>query len=235
VSTVGDLLALLHDADRLLRTFEGELRDWVRPPPSNVLVVDRKDMPGAGVRWSGAGPFPRASETRRRIWFEHPDRIRVEILRGGQLVRLGVRDRETWWRWARVRGSDTGIVAIVDGVQTAPPLLYPPLLAPASLLASLRFEPVGAGERVGREVVVARALPRAALPGSGELAFEFEFDSQHGTMLRRARFDKGRCVQVTEALAARFDGPIDPGRFEFEAPTGPREAEAPHDDDVHEP
>ena len=212
-SALGDLLALLHDADRRVRSFEGELRDWVQPPPSNALVVDLRDKhkPGAGARWRGAGPFPRASETRRRIWFERPDRMRVEILRGGQLLRLGVRDRETWWRWDRVRGVDTGRVAFVDGVPTAPPLLDLPLLAPVSLLAALRFEPAGAGERVGRKVLLARALPRTALTGSGELSFEFEFDLQYGTMLRRARFEDARCVSVTEALAACFDGPVDPG------------------------
>jgi hypothetical protein len=119
-----------------------------------------------------------------------------------------------------MRGADTGSVAGRDGMPTIPPLLDPSLLSPASLLAMLRFEPVGSGERLGCEVLVARAWPRGAAAGTAEVSFEFEFDAEHGTVLRRARFEDGRCVQMPEALSACFDGPIDPDRFEFDAPFG---------------
>jgi hypothetical protein len=65
MTAVGDLLAFLHDGDRLVRTFEGEFRDWVQPAPSNVLAMGRRDTPVASARWSGAGLFPRASDQRR--------------------------------------------------------------------------------------------------------------------------------------------------------------------------
>ena len=229
MSTIGDLLALLHDADRLVRTFEGEFSDWVHPPPSNVLIVNPENVAGEGLRWGGAGPFPRALQTRRHIWFEQPDRLRVEVVSGTELVRLGVRDRESWWRWDRVHGGDTGSVSIVDGIPTTPPLLNPPLLSPASLIPSLRFEPVGTGERLGRKVSLARARPRTALRGTSDLSCEFEFDLQYGTVLRRAQFEDGRYVQVTEAIEARFGGPIDPGRFELDTSTGDQDVRGPRD------
>lgn len=167
------------------------------------------------MRWSGAGPFPRAVELRRRIWFQEPGQIRVELFRGQQPLQVGVRDAESWWRWDHARGEDTGATVGADGGWTLPPGLDPPLLAPARLIARFWFEPAGVGQRLGREVLIARAFLRRPPPRDVELSFEFEFEATCGVVLRRAAFENGHCVQVTEALNVRLDEPIDRGRFAF--------------------
>lgn len=219
------LLLLLHDADRLLSSsFVGEFRDWALPLPNNTLVLE-PDEPGAGdqpragrLRWAGAGPFPRAVETRRRIWFDPPDRLRVEMAQDGRLLRLGVRNRESWWRWSLAHGADAGAVVGPDGTLRLPPLLDPPLLSPAGLIARFRFEPDGIGRVLDREVLCSHARLRRGLPQAQKWSFRFEFDAQYGTMLRCARFEDERRVELTEAVAARFGVPIDAARFVFVQP-----------------
>lgn len=222
---LGDLLEVLHDADRL-RTFHGEFRVLTRPRASGELIVHAEDSgEGPRLRWTGAGPFPRASTTSRRIWFEHPDNIRVELARGRHLERFGVRNGENWWRWDRSDGPTTGSLSSPGHARAFPPMLNPPLLTPAMFVASFRLEPSGRGTRVGREVLLARARPRNQPKAEGGLAFEFEFDAEHGVVLRHTVLDEGRSVVVTEALAVCFDAPIDPERFVFISPDG-RPAEA---------
>jgi hypothetical protein len=214
MSGVGDLLELLHDADLLIGRFEGEFRDWTQPSPSAVLVVQADGIGHRGLRWAGAGPFPRASEGNRRVWFERPNRLRVELVQGRDLLRFGVRDESRWWLWDRVGGTHSGRLLTEGGTWRCPPLLDPPLLSPARLVGWLRFESAGTGVRLGREVVLARARPRR----TGELSFEFEFDAQHGIVLHRAAYEKGRCMQVTDALTAKFSAEIDPEVFVFAPP-----------------
>jgi hypothetical protein len=52
------------------------------------------------------------------------------------------------------------------------------------------------------------------------LSYEFEFDTEHGTMLRWAAFQQGQCIQLTEALVALYGNEIDAERFAFAAPDG---------------
>jgi adenylylsulfate kinase-like enzyme len=99
------------------------------------------------------------------------------------------------------------------GQRTLPPLLDPPRISPARLLASLRFERAGVGERVGRQVLLARAWPRQQPRPRGELSYELEFDSEHGTLLRRATSEDRRRVAVTEALEVCYGRQIDPERL----------------------
>jgi adenylyl-sulfate kinase len=99
-----------------------------------------------------------------------------------------------------------------------PPLLDPPLLSPARLIAALRLDPKGRGMRAGREVLLVRARPREESTVRRGVLFELEFDAEHGLLLRRELFQEGRCVQLTEALTVRYDEPIDPGRFVFAPP-----------------
>jgi hypothetical protein len=215
---LGRLLVLLHDVDLVLGSFNGEFRDWMQPTPTSALVVDADDAGTKRVRWRDAGPFSRPIETRRRIWFEQPDRVRVEIAQGKRLLRLAVRDGDAWWRWDHVSGTDSGPALGLDGQPSAPPLLDPPLLSPAALIARFRFEPPSVGDRLGRKVLV--ALGRLRRPPQDDVtrSFEFEFDARRGVVLRRAAFENSRCVQCTEALAVRFDAPVDARRFVFDPP-----------------
>jgi hypothetical protein len=115
-----------------------------------------------------------------------------------------------------MNGVRTGTISEPDGV-LPPRLLDPLLLSPARLIASLWLEPAGLDTRAGRGVVLASARPRVQRPGRS-LSYTFEFDSEHGTTLRRAAFDGGHCYQITEAMALRYNAPINPDKFTFAVP-----------------
>lgn len=220
MTALGQLLTLLHDSDQRVRSFEGEIRDWAQPAPSNALVVERDTVSTGRLRWAGGGPFPRARKTYRRVWCEPGEgtRVRVELLRGNSLVCLAVRNGWQWWRWDERHGVSNGSVETAHSRSGFPPLLTPMFLSSAVFVGQLRFAPPRSSMRLGREVFVVHARPRGPLPGSGELEFEFEFDAATGTTLRRATFEDGRCVRLMEVRAAQFDAQIDRERFIFIPP-----------------
>jgi hypothetical protein len=211
-SEVGSLLALLHDADTKVQAFEGEFRDWARPPASTALIAGTPTGQETRLRWQGAGPFPRRREHRRRVWFEPPSRLRVELLQEDELLQCGVCCDGQWWRWDKATGVQSGSASGAAGGTALPQLLRIPLLTPVVLVPSFRFAPSGARSRLGRQVVVVDAVARNALT-TGAPSFEFEFDATYGTGLRWATFSAGRCVGLTEAVAAQFDLAIDPRCF----------------------
>lgn len=222
---VGDLLELLHDADSRLATFEGEFRDWARPSSSNVLLINSEDPAEPHIAWAGVGPWPKRTERRRRIWFDRPDRIRVEVFRSGVIERIAVRDGNNWCRWDRGAGLDSGPVMARDGVWMQPALLDVPLLSPARLIGWFRLEPAGAGVWRDRDVVFARAWPRNASDAANDLSFELTFDAAYGTLLRHAVLEDGHCVRVTETLRANFNQALDSDRFVLRGPFGPATCE----------
>jgi hypothetical protein len=223
MSALGTLVELLHNAHDRVHAFEAELLDRTSPSRSIELIVNPVAPPAGRFRWQGAGPWPHVLETRRRLWFERPDRLRIEISCGGVLLRIGVRNGAEWWRWDRENGVTEGNLTEL----WATPLLDPPLLSPARLMGWLRLEPSGVGERAGRRVLIARASPRA-LPLSGaDQEFELEFDAEHGTMLRRATLEEGQLIRLAEALSVRYDAPVDPVRFEFAIPEWRSDVELP--------
>ncbi|MGH8301042.1 MAG: adenylyl-sulfate kinase [Steroidobacteraceae bacterium] len=215
-------MELLHAASENQTTLVAEYRDWAKPAPSLALLVEtgtgeRGPEQAARLRWRGAGPFPSPLESKRAIWLAPPDRVRIEVRHDGQLVRLGVRDGLRWWRWDQIVGTGSGKVAPFAGGRRLPPLLDPPLLDPARLLASLRFDTVGAGRLAEREAVTAVAQPRGSLAPDRRLRYELGFDAEFGTMLRLAAYDAGRCVQLTEAVDIAYGGELDPALFAWPA------------------
>lgn len=216
LSDRAELLVLVHDADRRLCSFEGEFEDWGVVPPTNRLVAERDPTRGGRIklRDPGGGLSPHPRRTRRRIWYDPPQQLRVELLDGEALIRVAVRNGAQWWRWDH-RGGVTRGRHDPTNSDTLPGLLDPTLLAPARLLSTLRFEQISKGVRLGRRVFLARASPREPMT-EGQLAFEFEFDAEYGTILHRAIFNHGKCVQRTEALDVRFGIAFHPKRFVFE-------------------
>lgn len=206
----------MHDADRRLSSFEGEFEDWGVVPPTNVLLVDRDGAAGGRLRLrdQGRGLYPQPRRVRRRIWFESPQRLRIELLHDGTVVRVGVRDGTRWWRWDHHEGTTSGRHDPIEN-DTLPAFLDPTLLSPVRVLTALRFEAIGEGGRLERRVFLARAVPRDPVM-EAQPAFEFEFDARYGTILRRAIVEHGKCVQRTEALEVHFDITVDPKRFVFE-------------------
>lgn len=194
MTQLGQLLELLHNAHGELDTFQAEYRDWVRPRPSSELIVHRQ-APDDGhprIHWRGAGPSPTSVGRTRRLWHKRPDCLRVEVHIDSRLVWLGVLNRARWWRWDATDGADTSEAPAggPDG-WWVPPLLAPPLLEPARLLASLRLTSAGCGMRAGRAVLRACAQHRRSAGSPHASAYELEFDAEHGTMLRHAVFEGG--------------------------------------------
>jgi hypothetical protein len=214
MSRLGELLEVLHGAHERMQTLRAELRDWMAPAASSELLVDFDDATPR-LHWRGAGPWPRAQVGRRLLWWQRPERLRVELLEGGRLVRVAVRDGGGWWWWDCQAGVSEGIAS-----DSAPPsLLDPPLLAPQRLIGPLRLEAAGDGECAGRRVLRARAWPRHSRLAA-DVRLELEFDAEHGTMLRRAVFEKERLAKLTEAVSISYDVPIERSRFEFSCEPG---------------
>jgi hypothetical protein len=217
---LGDLLELLHNAHSRVTTFEVEYRDWGRRLPSTELTVVASADGRPKLNWRGGGPWSEQVIRTRRIWLERPHRMRVEILENEILVRLGVRDREGWWIWDAQEGTTNGLLMPdEEGFITLPPTLAPPVLTLHRMLATLRFEPTGVGERAGRPVMRARARPREQLPARSEFALELELDAEHGSLLRRVDFEDGERVWDREAHQVIYDSHIDPECFVFSEPS----------------
>jgi hypothetical protein len=215
---IGELLVLLNDAHHELSGLEVTFRDWREPLPSFRLVVDGSNRRERRMRWMEPGPWPTSTVLTRRLWFQPPGRLRVEIFDGSTLVWLGVRDGAQWWRWHEGNGAafhDAGASQVPAPV---PRLLDPTILRPARLIPALHLKPKGVGTRAGRAVVCAEATPRDPPQARGELSFELEFDAAQGTILRRAEFENGCCVQVTEAVEIKFGGDLSPQQFVFASP-----------------
>jgi hypothetical protein len=218
MSDLGDLLELIHNAHAHVGTLEAEYREWTKPRPSLDLSVARGELGELKVSWREAGPFPRTLATTRRVWVRAPGHVRVEVVYGRQLVRIGVRDGSGWLRWDRTHGAMRGDLSEYEDGQSmvAPPLLFPPLIEPARLLAALSFEPAGKSKRLGRDVLVAHARPRYTSSPAERL--ELEFDAEHGTIVRRTTLEGDEPVSETEAVAVRYGSPIEPNRFELSLP-----------------
>jgi adenylylsulfate kinase len=206
------LLELLYNAHRSVDAMYVELRDWHVPEASKVLIVETDSVRGRRARWAAGGLYPRPSESTRQVWFQRPDRTRVEILQDGSVMRSAVRNGTAWWRWDRDDGETAGDLAQGGGL---PPILDLTLLHPANLLHTMWFEVTGPATRAHREVLKATGEPREN-PARATGYVDFEFDREHGTPLHIARFEDGECVRATEALSVDYRVEIDPAVFGFE-------------------
>ncbi len=215
MSGLGDLLELLHDAHSRETTLDVQLRDWNEVPRRSAIVADGPGVDGRPrLQWRGPRPRSTHAESRRRIWVHGPNRLRVEIRGHGVLRVLAIRDGTRWWWWDGANGASTG----EEVGSEMPAALSPPMLSPAQLVGSLCFELAGDGTRAGRHVVRARARPRREGYLPVALTYELEFDAEHGTMLRLARFEDEVCVQTTEVVDVRYGGEVDPRQFIFLSP-----------------
>jgi hypothetical protein len=202
---------LLYQGHRNVDSMVIEVRDWTMPEASNVLVVQTHPVATTRVRWAAGGPRPRPSEWTRRLWYERPNRLRVDVVYAGRTARSAVRDGSAWWRWDEDEGEYADDVAQGGAL---PPLLDPLLVYPARLLHTMWFEVTGTNNRAERNVLKATAWPRED-PTGASLYFEFEFDREHGTPLSIATFDRGECTATSEVLSVDYGLQTDPATFGF--------------------
>jgi hypothetical protein len=216
---LGELLTLLHDSEGRWRHLAVEYRDWSRPLPTTNLVI-HPGRNGPRPRWQDDGPFPRASSFQRRIWADQPDRVRVELVQGTRLLRVGVRNGSGWHRWDCDAGHHEGTITNPLTEADLPPLLRPPLLSPAQLIGSLWFEPSEPRNAtyLDRPVLAARARPRTSEPGTNAITTEFCFDADTGVVLQRQQVVDGRPVQVTQASQITFDEAVPGELFALDLP-----------------
>jgi adenylylsulfate kinase len=189
-----------------------EVRDTVPQESSMTLIAQTGNDGAMHLRWLGGGPAGTPAVTTRRIWFESPHRLRIDVLHGGQLVRKAVRDGAAWWRWDGSEGESAGDVG--QGA-AMPPLLSPVLIHPVRLLQTMCFAVTGVGATAGRETLTAAATPRDGPDGGGE-RLEFEFDAEHGTPLRITKFDSDELTSRTEVTAIDYSPMIAAADFGFE-------------------
>ena len=216
VST-SELLEILHDSDLAFRTFIGEFTESSQPAPSMRIAIDRHSG-FTHTRWADGAMNPEAVQFRRRIWFEAPDHMRVELLRDQSVARLGVRRANHWWFWDRASGQTTGCVE-GKAAKPLPPLLRPALLAPVGLISNFRLEVGGTGQRIGREVICARAVDRTKFVGRRAVVWQLEFDREFGVPLHRTRYEDGHPSYVATATNVSFDAAINAASFRFEHST----------------
>jgi aryl-phospho-beta-D-glucosidase BglC (GH1 family) len=160
----GELLDLLYSAHRNVDAMFAEIRDWLATDASPVLIAETAPDGAVRLRWAGGGPYGRPAGSNRRVWFQRPDRTRVEVMNAATMVRAGVRDGTAWWRWDQNNGETAGDLTQGAGL---PPLLDLTLLRPASLLHTMWFEVTGTGSRAGRNVLKATGTPREDPDGTG--------------------------------------------------------------------
>ncbi|MDX6652402.1 MAG: hypothetical protein QOJ38_1183 [Solirubrobacterales bacterium] len=201
---LGELLELLHGADRSFQTAVAEFRVW-----------------------AAAG-----HESRIRIWFEPPDRIREE--REGDLaatLRVGVRAGDRWWTYSDHLGAITN-EAPNEGHGIGTMLQF--FFQPWPLASVLRMELVGRGRQADRPTWRVLAKPLAdgnpdmhlgvrfrlhSLAGEAD-DYLLDVDQERGLILRVEARRHGEAVQIHEATELVLDAPIDPERFVFEPPEG---------------
>lgn len=220
MSELGELLELLHTRHGRPISVYLELHDWSGGPGDVApALTARRESDGAlHLAWSGAGLFGTRDAGLRHIWAEWPQRVRVEGWGKHRIQALGVRAPDRWWRWREGEGSSTRRISDETQFEEVPPILAPLILTPLAVAMNVKLEYCGRGQRLGRPVILAsgRAFTDGADAG---VVREFEFDADYGVMLRRAVFQNGDLVQLTEAARVRF-GAAEKCREPFADPRG---------------
>lgn len=212
MSELGQLLELLYTAHRGVNSMFLEMSDWGPPEEADPLIVASDSIGNVRVQWATRSrPSVTPTSSTRRVWFQQPDRIRVEVVCRGVVVMAAVRHNAAWWRWDQNEGESTGDLTRGTAL---PHLLELPLLRPCRLLPAMWFEVAGAGSRADRDVLIAAGTPRDGTRDAPH-HFVLEFDLEHGTQLRTARFDGDECTAVTEVTSVDYSPTIHPDIFSF--------------------
>jgi hypothetical protein len=235
MATLGEVLALLHNAEDSFTRFQGEAVVWTQVERQQEAFVAEAEESGATLMVAVGDPTePSPQETREElsVWIERPDRERVSrrggYLDGHETVRVG----STWWNI----GGPTGAITNEgdDSYGTGADQELEPLLNPASLLSLLRLSVVGEGRRADRETIRVLAVPREldeergehgwALHslGSGADEYAIEIDAASGLLLLVEARRNGEPFRRIEFSSIELDPELPPETFVLEPPPGER-------------
>jgi outer membrane lipoprotein-sorting protein len=230
VTTLGDVLELLHGAYDRFETVRLVAHDWQHVARSG-RARKRFSAESGGTAYATIGftreAAPETSEGIVRLWFEKPHRVREE--REGDLrgAVLGVRDGERWWMYSPESGarSNEDDLSFGSGVGQQ----YEHFLDPSVLIPGLIFEPLDETSVAGRRAVRVSARPRGDRSdslhqvlrlGVGADEYELAIDAERGVLLRAlARID-GEEFSLHEVTEIAFDEPFAPETFVFVPPAG---------------
>jgi hypothetical protein len=234
-----ELSGLLRDTERRYSTLSCEFS--VRFHPDVAARAERQQVEVGKVTLVGLSPDEafgdwealggKVTEYRALVSARHPDCYREQDFDPDEPTLL-VRDGASWW--CDLAGQiSSGSAA--DGGHPALIGRYEMCVHPESLPDRLGFEVTGAGERVGRQVILANARrlpPRPPVSSTtrivavnrtswfplpvfsnGEDDYTVEIDAATGVVLRIASVFENRDWMVIEAVSALFDEPLPEEKF----------------------
>ena len=233
MSELGDLLEALHQASRRFDRLRIVWRTWHDDERAHAAFIaeveeTRGRPPTPYAPLDPDTPPPPERNGRIRVWFERPGRWREEREGDERRAGLAIRDGRRWWTYDAVGGAMSNEGEEETGANIGDDLaLY---LDPAPAIGLYDFELLGDGERAGRPVVRARAVPRARDEtqdmsfglsfGAGADEVLLEVDAERGVLLRTEARRDAEPFGLFEAEEAVFDAPHAPKTFTFEPPPG---------------
>jgi outer membrane lipoprotein-sorting protein len=232
VTTLGDILQLLHDAAELARPARLTVVEWNHASRSSAAfdryMIERHGGRGTAVTARLVSESESPEETRRTtsLAFESPTRFREEAAGVQSGARYTVRDGERWASW----DADWGAVTHETEQEGGPPsTTYALLLDPVAAVAAYRLEAAGETQVARRPAHRVRAVPRTTLDGGGAVVFQLgagadeldlALDAERGALLRSEASFGGEPFRRLEVTEIAF-GPIPAETF---APTLPEGA-----------
>lgn len=239
---VEELCRLLRDAERRYSTLRCEF--IVRFYPEIAAKAERQQIESGKVKLAGISAEDyfrgwdelagKVTEYRALAWVRRPDCYREQDFDEDEPTLL-VRDGTRWWR-DRANQVLTGDTAD-DEQPLAAMGRYEMCVTPEPLISRIDFELLGAGERVGREVIRAKARRLPPRPPSvpvspalvhivgfqvndylpvfanGDDDFTVEIDAATGVILRIASVFESQDWMVIEAVEAVLDEPLPDDMF----------------------
>jgi hypothetical protein len=217
-----EVLELIDRAPGGCRTLHGRWHSWAHAEP--MEAAQERAWGHKRLQLSSGDPNdgPTIREYWKDVWFEFPDRWRVEINQGPLDFNshLAIRDRDSLWRGGPERFTVFDLAKTHTTLDT-------PLVSethPGAMLGWLRLGEPTAGEYEGRPVWIVAATARdvsndlvnavplniSVLPGAEHV---YTIDSQHGIVYTHsATVDGELCLRV-ELSGIAVDEPLDPVLF----------------------
>ena len=228
MTSLGDLLLLLHDAAERTRPARLTVTEW-RHGPLSAEAWDRYLRARHGTALPHASDpaeeAPAESTWSLRLHYDGPERYREESAGAQAGGRYVVRDGPRWLSW----DADWGVVSSdsePDGGPLSSSVAF--LLDPVALVGAFRFDHPRETELARRPALTVDARPRAAWEQAGSGVFrlgpgadlvDLSFDAETGALLRSESRIDGQPFQRIEVTEIEYTA-SPPETFAVEAPPG---------------